>query len=195
MPGDWRKGALADICAYSSERIAVSSLTLDTYISTENMASDKGGFGKAANLPTVYQSTAFSIGDTLISNIRPYFKKIVFCDFYGGCSADVLCFHPHRTNLSSFVFNLLYDDGFFDYMVAGSKGTKMPRGDKQQIMKYPTVVPSDAVLDNFSSIIAPMNEHRLLLCVESTRLATLRDALLPRLMSGGLSVADLGDVK
>lgn len=191
MPDDWRKGKLSDICAYNSERIPVSALTLDTYISTENMSPNKGGFTSAASLPTATQTTAFDIGDILVSNIRPYFKKIVYCGFTGGCSTDVLCFRPHRGNLSLYVFNTLYNDGFFDYMVAGSKGTKMPRGDKQQIMSYQVTIPSDIVVDEFSNLVAPMIEKRLLLMEESTRLADLRDTLLPRLMSGQLSVADI----
>jgi len=191
MPGDWREGTLNDICSYSSERVAVSTLTLDTYISTENMLTDKGGFARATSLPTISQTTAFAVGDTLVSNIRPYFKKIVYCGFAGGCSTDVLCFRPHSSNLSNFVYNALYGDIFFDYTVAGSKGTKMPRGDKQQIMNYRIAIPADNVLNDFTTTVAPLTEKRLLLTEENTRLTTLRDTLLPRLMSGELSVADL----
>jgi type I restriction enzyme S subunit len=191
VPEDWREGALNDICAYNSERVSVSNLTLDTYISTENMAADRGGFVRATNLPTISQTTAFTTGDTLISNIRPYFRKIVFCGFDGGCSTDVLCFRPNNANLSHYVYNLLCRDSFFDYMVSGSKGTKMPRGDKQQIMAYPITIPTDATLDDFIRAVAPMVEKRLLLTGETTRLAVLRDTLLPRLMSGELSVADV----
>lgn len=190
MPEDWRTGVLSDICAYNSERVSVSALTLDTYISTENMSTGKGGFVKATSLPTISQTTAFTIGDILVSNIRPYFRKIVYCGFTGGCSTDVLCFRPNKGNLSLFVYNTLYSDNFFDYMVAGSKGTKMPRGDKQQIMNYHVVIPSDSVLDDFSSNVAPMTQQRLLLTEESARLAELRDTLLPRLMSGKIPVTN-----
>lgn len=187
MPKDWRVGTLSDICVYNSERILVSALTTDSYISTENMSVNKTGFVRAATLPTTSQTTAFKYGDTLISNIRPYFKKIVFCGFDGGCSTDVLCFRPHRENLSLYVYNALYHDYFFDHMMAGAKGTKMPRGDKQQIMNYPLVVPSDGVLSEFRGVITPMNKKRQLLMVESAHLVALRDSLLPCLMSGELA--------
>jgi type I restriction enzyme S subunit len=195
MPDDWREGTLGDICVYNSERVAVSALTFDTYISTENMSANKGGFVTAASLPTVSQTTSFTIGDTLVSNIRPYFKKIVYCGFTGGCSTDVLCFRPHNANISLYVYNVLCSDSFFDYMVAGSKGTKMPRGDKQQIMNYNVTIPSNAALDEFTNCVKPMNEKRLLLTMESVHLAALRDTLLPRLISGELSIADLGNTK
>lgn len=195
MPEDWQEGTLSDICFYNSERIPVASLTVDTYISTENMLTDKSGFVRAASLPMIPQTISFSVGDTLVSNIRPYFKKIVYCGFSGGCSTDVLCFRPHKVSFSLYLYNVLYNDRFFGYMVAGSKGTKMPRGDKKQIMNYHVVIPSDTVLDDFTILIAPMIEKRLRLTEESARLTELRDTLLPRLMSGGLSVVDLDDAK
>lgn len=195
MPADWSEGTLSDICSYNSERVPIAALTVDTYISTENMSTDKGGFVRAASLPTIPQTTAFATGDTLVSNIRPYFKKIIYCGFTGGCSTDVLCFRPYKANFSLYVHNTLYNDSFFDYMVAGSKGTKMPRGDKQQIMNYHVAIPSDTVLDDFTRAIAPMSEMRLLLTEESARLAELRNTLLPRLMLGELSVVDLGVAK
>jgi len=195
MPEDWREGTLNDICAYNSERVSVSDLTLDTYISTENMVTDRGGFVSAANLPTIPQTTAFVIGDTLISNIRPYFKKIVYCGFAGGCSTDVLCFRPHSANLSHYVYNTLYGDRFFDYMVAGSKGTKMPRGDKQQVMVYPIAIPTNIALNDFIRAVAPMVEKRLFLTDEIATLAAMRDTLLPRLMSGELNISDVQAAK
>lgn len=188
MPDGWREGMLSDVCSYNTERVAVSTLTLDTYISTENMSSEKGGFVRAASLPTIPQTTAFAVGDTLISNIRPYFKKIIFCWFAGGCSTDVLCFRPHEASLSHYVYNLLYSDSFFDFMVAGSKGTKMPRGDKQQIMSYPIVLPENNVLADFVKIVEPILSQITINRDENIRLAAIRDALLPKLMSGEIEI-------
>ena len=82
-------------------------------------------------------------------------------------------------------------DRFFDYMVAGSKGTKMPRGDKQQIMNYPVVLPDKESLDLFNGLIVPMLDQIATNRIESNRLVALRDALLPKLMSGELDVSEL----
>ena len=136
-PGDMLEGRLSDICAYSQRRVSVASLSPDSYYSTENMLPGKAGAVATSSLPTIAQTTGCMPGDILISNIRPYFKKIVYCQSECGCSTDVLCFVPQTHDLSLYLFSTLYDDHFFDYMVAGSKGTKMPRGDKQQIMAYP----------------------------------------------------------
>ena len=76
-------------------------------------------------------------------------------------------------------------------MVAGSKGTKMPRGDKQQIMNYPVVLPDKETLALFNGLIVPMLEQIAANRIESSRLTSLRDALLPKLMSGELDVSNL----
>lgn len=181
-------GCLADICQYSKDKVAVSLLDLDSYYSTENMLPGKAGATQAANLPTTTQTTKCNMGDVLVSNIRPYFKKIVYCYADCGCSTDVLCFTPKQKALSAYLFFTLYADGFFDFMVAGSKGTKMPRGDKQQIMMYPVYVPSDKELTEFNSIARPVLKQIRLNCEENKRLIALRDTLLPKLMAGEMDI-------
>lgn len=76
-------------------------------------------------------------------------------------------------------------------MVAGSKGTKMPRGDKQQIMTYPLILPSEKELEEFNAVAVPVLEQLNYNRTENKRLSALRDALLPKLMSGELDVSAL----
>jgi len=183
------QGVLSDICSYSRDKVAVSELNVITYFSTENMLSGKAGSTEATSLPTTSQTTACHKGDTLISNIRPYFKKIVYCEDKCGCSTDVLCFTPSQPRYSAYLFSTLYADKFFAFMVAGSKGTKMPRGDKQQIMTYPVVLPSEEELAGFNTIASPLLEQIYSNRAENKRLSILRDTLLPKLMSGEINVS------
>ena len=183
------QGVLSDICSYSTDKVAVSELNVRTYFSTENMLSGKAGSTEATSLPTTSQTTACHKGDTLISNIRPYFKKIVYCEDKCGCSTDVLCFTPSQPRYSAYLFSTLYADKFFAFMVAGSKGTKMPRGDKQQIMTYPVVLPSEEELAGFNTIASPLLEQIYSNRAENKRLSILRDTLLPKLMSGEINVS------
>jgi len=127
---------LADICEYAKGKVDVAILDEETYISTENMMPNKGGITSASSLPAIAQAQAFLAGDVLVSNIRPYFKKIWFAEFDGGCSNDVLVFRAKDGVSKRFLYYVLADDTFFDYSMATSKGTKMPRGDKAAIMKY-----------------------------------------------------------
>ena len=191
MPEDWRTGSLSEICGYSKDKVNIEDLTLDTYYSTENMQPNRQGAVQATTLPTIKQTTACKKGNVLISNIRPYFKKIKYCFADCGCSTDVLCFVPNKSEYSAFLYCALYSDKFFDYMVAGSKGTKMPRGDKQQIMMYPICIPSTEYVEQFSKIVAPMLETVYTNRLEANDLAILRDTLLPKLMKGEIDVSEV----
>ena len=184
-------GILADICSYSKDKIEISKLSLDTYYSTENMLPEKSGAVKATSLPTTSQTTACHKGDTLISNIRPYFKKIVYCEDDCGCSTDVLCFKPVHPRCTAYLFSTLYADSFFNFMVAGAKGTKMPRGDKQQIMTYPVVLPSEKDLSEFNSVATPILTQIYSNRTESERLSAIRDTLLPKLILGEIDVSSI----
>jgi type I restriction enzyme S subunit len=130
------KYRLEDICSFRKEKVAVSSLTLGNYISTENMLPNKAGITKATSLPKCNTTQRFECGDVLVSNIRPYFKKIWKAKFNGGSSNDVLVFTAKEGFDSEFLYYVLLDDSFFDYSMVTSKGTKMPRGDKKSIMNY-----------------------------------------------------------
>ena len=111
-------------------------MTTKTYISTENMLPNRAGVETATALPMVEQVQAFQPGDVLVSNIRPYFRKIWTAKNKGGCSNDVLVFRAKEGTCSDFLYYVLSDDKFFNFATATSKGTKMPRGDKAAIMQY-----------------------------------------------------------
>lgn len=127
---------LSDVCTFADGRVAVAALDLDSYISTENMLPNKEGITRSAGLPTINQTQAYQAEDVLVSNIRPYFRKIWYANRDGGCSNDVLVFRAKKNVYPNFLYYLLSNDTFFDYATATAKGTKMPRGDKSAIMQY-----------------------------------------------------------
>jgi len=130
------KCKLTDICEYRKGKVNVSNLTLKTYISTENMLPDKAGVVEANSLPSTALVQEYKENDILVSNIRPYFKKIWQAKYDGGCSNDVLVFQGNLNVDKDFLYYILANDDFFVYSMATSKGTKMPRGDKKSIMQY-----------------------------------------------------------
>ena len=147
---------LKDICQYVPERVATTTLTIDNYISTENMLPDKGGVVVASGVPAG-NAVTFAAGDVLVSNIRPYFKKIWRADKKGGCSADVLCFRTNENVDSKYFYYLLSQQSFFDYMMSGSKGCKMPRGDKKQIMQWSFDLPSFEKQKRITNILSSLD--------------------------------------
>lgn len=127
---------LNDICEYRKGKVPVSDLTVKNYISTENLLPNKGGLVDATSLPAAETTQVVYTDDVLVSNIRPYFKKIWQAREEGGCSNDVLVFVAKPGTDPTFLYYVLANDKFFDYSTASSKGTKMPRGDKSAIMQY-----------------------------------------------------------
>jgi type I restriction enzyme S subunit len=128
---------LKKVAKYSEDRININSVNIDNYITTDNMLQNKLGVEKVISMPPQDGNvTAYYKSNILIGNIRPYLKKIWFATKDGGNSADVLTLQVKQGYDPKFVYYSLYRDDFFIHMMKGSKGTKMPRGDKNQIMYF-----------------------------------------------------------
>ena len=125
---------LKEVASYSNLR--TSQIEKTSYISTENMLPNKGGITFATSIPNIYSASKYEIGDILLSNIRPYFCKIWLANKEGSCSNDVLVLKANEKVVSKFLYYVLSDKNFFNYDTVTSKGTKMPRGNKNAIMKY-----------------------------------------------------------
>ena len=148
---------LKDICKFVNEKVDTSSFHLEDYVSTENLLPNKGGVTVASKIPQG-KATLFKKGDILISNIRPYFKKIYLAKKQGCCSNDVLCIRPNSNIPSSYLYYLLSQDSFFDYVMTGAKGTKMPRGDKGLIMNWAVYQSTLSQQQNIAEILAPLDD-------------------------------------
>ena len=133
---EWKTYRLGDVCDYVTSR----TTNIENYISTENMLPNKGGVCTPSNVPNG-TAVEYNVGDILVSNIRPYFQKIWQANCNGACSADVLCIRANDNVDSKYLYYLLSQQLFFDYVMAGAKGCKMPRGDKKQIMQWSISLP------------------------------------------------------
>ena len=128
---------LNDIAEFVTDKICSGSISLENYVTTDSLLQNKRGRETAQNLPPMQCAlTHYKRGDVLVANIRPYLKKVWFADSEGGCSSDVLVFRAKIGHYPSFLYAVLIQDAFFDYTMSGAKGSKMPRGDKDQIMRY-----------------------------------------------------------
>ena len=129
--------ALNNVVQYSKKRIKVDEVFLENFVSTDNILQNKTGISLATNLPpNGLAMPAYEKDNILIANIRPYLKKIWFSNKSGGCSSDVLVLETKKKYFPKFVYYNLFKDDFFEHVMNGSKGTKMPRGDKNQILNF-----------------------------------------------------------
>lgn len=163
---------LSDICCFRKGKVNVAELIPITYISTENMLPNKGGVTVASSLPTTVLTQEYKKGDVLISNIRPYFKKIWQATQNGGCSNDVLVLSANDHINSEFLYYVLADDAFFSYSMATSKGTKMPRGDKVAIMNYAVPDFNEATQTKIASLLRALDDKIKLNNAINNNLAT-----------------------
>ena len=177
---------LGDICHQVTDKANCEDAKLETYVSTESLLQNKQGRQQASSLPTTGKVTLYAAGDTLVSNIRPYFKKVWYAPFDGTCSGDVLVFRANEAEDAPYLHACLRQDRFFDHVMRGAKGTKMPRGDKKQMMEF--CVSSTCGADDLSLMKAALNQIAAN-DAESANLEDLRDTLLPKLMSGEIDVS------
>ena len=142
---------------------------------------DKQGIASFGTAAATERVILFRKEDVLVSNIRPYFKKMWFATTDGGCNADVLCFRALKKEHSYFLKSILYQDNFFDYVMSGTKGTKMPRGDKKHIMQYPIPKFSDETMKYFNSLAISVEQIQAQNRKEISLLAATSDMLLATL--------------
>ena len=140
--GEWEKCKLGDIAEFSTARISSVKLDCKNYVSTENMLQDFQGVVEAKSVPNETNVISFTCGDILISNIRPYLKKVWKATFDGGCSSDVFVLQATDTVAKDYLHYAVANDKFINYVMSGAKGVKMPRGDKKQMRTYQLSLPS-----------------------------------------------------
>lgn len=145
---------LSDICKYRNEKINLKDINENEYVSTDNMLPNFVGLGELKSFPNVDRVNKFCRNDILLSNIRPYFKKMILSDNNSGCSSDVLVIETINKDVNpKFLYYRLRLDDFFDYVILTSKGTKMPRGDKKAIMNFELEVPKLDIQNKIVKII------------------------------------------
>lgn len=191
IPTGWEVKTLADFAEYVKTTTKFDKAF--NYVSTDNMMPQKQGLIGEILKPASGNVLCYEKDDILISNIRPYFKKIWYADQSGTCSTDVLCIRSLNSDNSYFVYKTLWQDDFFDYVMQGAKGSKMPRGDKTRIMNYPICIAKenfDELIKKFSALTIPMQAIIQKNTKEISRLTKLRDKLLPLLMNGQVVVVD-----
>jgi type I restriction enzyme S subunit len=167
----WDADGLAAVADFVNEKIPLERVGLENYVSTENVLPDYGGVITASKLPTTGSVTRYRPNDTLVSNIRPYFKKVWVADKEGGASNDVIVIRAKQRLLPQYFSCLLKNDAFIDYVMTGAKGVKMPRGDIGSMKEYPTLYPSKPEQQKIAECLSSVDE---LIAAQARKLDALK---------------------
>ena len=144
---------------FSTTRINSSELNEDNYVSTENMLQDYQGIMEAKSVPEDVNVISYSCGDILISNIRPYLKKVWKATFNGGCSSDVFVLKANDNIESDYLHYVIANDKFINFVMSGAKGVKMPRGDKKQMKTYSLSLPQIQEQKKIGKMLSLLDER------------------------------------
>ena len=158
---EWK--TLGEIAKYSDSRIKNSDIQPYSYVSVENLLQQKKGVEFTNKIPEGNNSIEYLKEDILIGNIRPYLRKIWKADRNGGTNGDVLTIrilNDYKQRIDpKYLYYQLSSEDFFNYDNQHAKGAKMPRGSKDDVMKYKIPIPSILeqqrivnILDRFESL-------------------------------------------
>lgn len=192
IPEGWTAGALGDVAEHPRRGVQPNSIPPDTaYIALEHMPKRRIAlldWGLANGLES--NKFEFRKGEILFGKLRPYFHKVGIAPLDGVCSTDIVVVAPRSADWLGFVLAHVSSDNFVEYTNAGSTGTKMPRTSWTYMARYNIAVPPKIVSRSFSQMLRPSVDHIIAGIHESRALGTLRDSLLPKLISGDLRVKD-----
>ncbi|MDO6526241.1 restriction endonuclease subunit S [Motilimonas sp. 1_MG-2023] len=170
---EWKIKELSgkDVAIFVKDREPLDQLKLNSYVSTENLLADYAGVAKASKLPPSGSFTSYKPNDVLISNIRPYLKKVWCADKVGAASNDVIVIRPSAKVSAAYMLHTLKNDEFINFVMKGAKGVKMPRGDIASIKAYPVALPR---LLEQQKIADCLSSHDELVSANSQKLDALK---------------------
>jgi type I restriction enzyme S subunit len=192
IPEGWTAGKIGDIGTNSRRGIQPSEIAPNTpYIALEHMPRRCIALGDWDDSADVASGkSAFKKGEILFGKLRPYFHKVGVAPFDGVCSTDILVLAPKSPEWFGFLLGHASSDELIQFTDLASTGTKMPRTNWSDISSFKVALPPKPIAAAFTRNFQPMLDRIHANSTESRTLATLRDTLLPKLLSGELSVTE-----
>ena len=193
IPQGWTTGKLGDIGTNSRRGIQPSDIAPNTpYIALEHMPRRCIALGDWDDCADVASAkSAFKKGEILFGKLRPYFHKVGVAPFDGVCSTDILVLAPKSPEWFGFLLGHASSDELIQFTDLASTGTKMPRTNWGDISSFKVALPPKPIAAAFTHIIQPMLDRIHANLHKSRTLATLRDTLLPKLLSGEITTSAL----
>ena len=183
-------------CTHLKESVQPENLVSgDKYIALEHMPRGSvflNSWVNAEHAGISSNKTRFRQGDLLFGKLRPYFKKVGVAPVSGVCSTDILVIRPRLREFLPLITVVASSDALINSVSASATGTRMPRASWKDISKWPVPRIADETL---ITLLQPANQliaFSQALSFQNIRLAEVRDALLPELLSGRMRVDEAG---
>ena len=146
--------------------------------------------------------TRFINGDTLVARITPSLEngKTAYVDFLeegqvGWGSTEYIVLRPKPILPPEFAYCLARSSGFRDFAIQSMTGTSgRQRVQPAALGQFLLPCPPQQVGREFGRLIRPLIGRARMVANESRTLAEMRDAILPRLISGEISVSEASKV-
>jgi len=194
IPKGWRVGKLGDLVDIIKPSIKPQGNLVYSHYSIP--AFDESQI-PSSDIGETIKSNKFSIQDsvTLLSKLNPEHKRIWYVNKVEAnaiCSTEFLPFYAKNREQSAFVYCYLNSSYIYREIANGARGTtnSHQRIDAKAILSRDLAY-NNKVISLFCNIVGSILEQRCHASQESRRLASLRDTLLPRLMSGELKVNEI----
>ena len=193
VPKGWRIESFSEIAQLVKENVKSEDISTDVhYVGLEHLERKHifiTNYGNGSDVSS--NKSAFNKGDLLFGKLRPYFHKVAITPFSGICSTDILVFRAKEKYYKSLMAMYAFTDEFVAYANLRSTGTRMPRAEAKDLLKYKIILPNKNILEKFELLLEGYWTKGQLNNNENEQLTALRDTLLPKLISGELSLEDL----
>lgn len=190
VPEGWKKVFLGGICTLKKDAVPAGRISTGApYIGLEHMPRVDfclSSWGSADDV--ISNKFRYAEDDIIFGKIRPYFHKVGFALNNGVVSTDSFVMKAND-GIWGLLLMTVFDRAFVDYTYQTCKeGSKMPRADWNQMEKYPVLIPSEKIRQDFEKFIWNITRQVKTLALQNHALTEARDQVLPKLMSGEIEV-------
>lgn len=191
VPKGWRVGNLEDIIDNIKKPLKPGEHLKDRkYVPIDCLAMRQMGVESFQEYNDAQSSLiGFERDDILLGAMRVYFHRVNLSPFAGITRTTTFVLRPKKKEHVSFSLFLLNQESTINYANSHSKGTTMPYAVWEgSLSEMDIIIPKDEILTKFNCLIYPLLEKIRDQIFEQITLSKIRDALLPKLMSGEIKV-------
>jgi type I restriction enzyme S subunit len=193
LPAGWTLTRLGDLAEETRRNVSKGALKVEaSYVGLEHIPRRSLALDAWENLSELGSNKLeFKKGEVLFGKIRPYFHKVSVAPFDGVCSADTIVIRATQPDGYGLVVATVSSDAFVQHATVTSNGSKMPRANWSVLREYPVAVPDRVLAKRFTDFVTNVVSLQQNLVFQCMNLRQTRDLLLPRLLCGQLSLAEI----